>query len=125
MDRVTNNLFKALDRCKIFKEAGVRDFTRSPFTFVCGVVNHGGIPFALVVRVGFERTINGELAIFCKGTVNRRGNARLPFTATRSVSALRVSDSGSDPVTVLFVIPFLGLLSIYGRIILESIDHTR
>jgi len=49
---VAYNLGQALDWCEIFKEVGVGDLARRPFTFVGRVVNHRGVPFAFVSGVG-------------------------------------------------------------------------
>ncbi len=47
-ERKTYNLIKALNGCKIFKVVRVLDLARGPFALVGGVVNHGGVPLALV-----------------------------------------------------------------------------
>jgi len=39
----------------------------------------------------------------------------LPFTTARSLSALGVGDSRSDPVTVFFIVPLLGLGGVYNN----------
>lgn len=53
---MTDNFFKALNGCEILEVGRVRDLARRPFTFVGGIVNHGGIPLALVSGVGLVWT---------------------------------------------------------------------
>ena len=42
-------------------------------------------------------------------------NSPLPLSASRSFVALRVVDGGRNPVTILLIIPFLGLLGICDK----------
>ena len=70
----------------------VGDLARSPFALVLGVVDHGRVPLALVSGVGLEGT--------------------LPFTTARCLVALRVTNGGGNPITVLLVIPLLRLLGV-------------
>lgn len=43
-------------------------------------------------------------------------NIPFPGAAARSFLALRVADSGCDPLAIFLVIPFLGLLSVYNTV---------
>jgi hypothetical protein len=52
----THDLVEALGGVEVLKKVRVGDLTRCPFAFVCRVVNHRRVPFALVVRVGLEGT---------------------------------------------------------------------
>jgi hypothetical protein len=70
---------------------GVGDLFGSPRALIIRVVNVGSSPFALV------------------GWVLLHG--RLPLAAARCLFALGVGNLGGNPVTVLFVIPVLWLLS--------------
>ncbi len=54
MVTITYDLWQGLERGEVLKEVGVGDLTRSPDTLVGGVVNHGGVPLALVVGVGLH-----------------------------------------------------------------------
>ena len=54
----TYDLVKALDRFKIHKEVRVGDLTGCPFALIRRIINHGGIPLALVVRIGLVGTAN-------------------------------------------------------------------
>jgi hypothetical protein len=58
----TYDLVEALGGFQIFKEVRVGDLTGCPFALVCGVVNHGGIPLALVIRVGLVGATKPESA---------------------------------------------------------------
>lgn len=71
---------------------GVLDLAGSPDTLVGGVVNEGGRPLALVVRVLDQRLGPGATA--------------------GDIVTLGVGDGGGNPVTILLVIPVLGLLSL-------------
>lgn len=53
---MTYDLAETLYGGKIFEVVRVGDLSGSPFALVCGVVDHGCVPFALVVGVGFERS---------------------------------------------------------------------
>jgi hypothetical protein len=78
---------------------------RSPDTLVSWVVDKLSSPFALVGRVLLHR--------------------RFPFATARGFLALGVGDRWWDPVTILLVIPILGLLGLRvrdsGRLILEPV----
>ena len=50
--------FEVLDGSQVFEVVGVGDLTRSPLALVRRVVNHGGVPLALVSRVGLEGARN-------------------------------------------------------------------
>lgn len=76
----------------VLKVVGVLDLAGSPDALVGRVVNVRSSPLALVVGV----LLHGLL----------------PGTATRGVGTLGVGDHGGDPVTVLLVIPVLGLLGL-------------
>lgn len=52
--RNTHDLGEALDGGEVLEEVGVGDLTRSPWALVGGVINHGGVPLALVVGVGLH-----------------------------------------------------------------------
>jgi hypothetical protein len=52
----THDLIEALGGMKVLKKVRVGNLARCPFAFVCRVVNHRRVPFALVVGVGFEGT---------------------------------------------------------------------
>ena len=83
----------------------VGDLARLPDALVGRVVNHRSGPLALIFRV----------------LLHRRG----PFTTSGDFLALGVGNSGRDPVTILLVIPVLGLFS-FGvrnadRFILEPV----
>ena len=41
------NLSKALNGCKVFEVIWVGDLARGPLALVGGVIDHGGVPFAL------------------------------------------------------------------------------
>jgi len=91
----TYNLRKRLDGGEILEVIRIGDLTRSPDALVCGVVNLRCGPLALVSGVGLV--------------------GALPFTTARSLSALGVGDSRSDPVTIFFIVPLLGLGGIYDN----------
>jgi hypothetical protein len=60
--RETYDLVEALGGFKILKEVRVGDLTGCPFALVRRIINHGGIPLALVVRIGLVGTANrGQL----------------------------------------------------------------
>lgn len=77
---------------KVLKVGGVGDLPGGPRALVFWVVDQRRTPLALVIGVGAARPD--------------------PFAASRSLVTERVADSGSDPVTIFLIIPFLGLLSI-------------
>ena len=57
MKERTNNFAEFLDGIVLDEVARVGDLLGSPFTFVGRVLDHGGLPFALVVGVGLVRAI--------------------------------------------------------------------
>ena len=91
----TYNGLKAFDGVEVLEVVRVGNLARSPLADVGGVVDHRGVPLALVKGVGLEGT--------------------LPFTAARRLVTLGVADSGRNPVTVFLVVPLLRLLSICAR----------
>ena len=93
--KTTYDLLEALDWLVVLKVTGVVDLSWGPLSFVFGVVNHRGIPLAPVGRVWLHRP--------------------LPLAAPRSISALGVWNSRSNPITVLLIIPFLGLHRVWIR----------
>ena len=88
----TYNGLEALDGGKVLEEVRVGDLARSPLADVGGVVDHRGVPLALVSGVGLV--------------------GPLPLAAAGSLLALGVANSGRNPVTVFLIIPLLGLLSV-------------
>jgi hypothetical protein len=52
----TYDLVEALGWFKILKEVRIGNLSGCPFALVCRVVNHGCVPLALVIGVGFVRT---------------------------------------------------------------------
>ena len=90
---LTYDGLEALNGGKVLEEVGVGDLARSPLANVGGVVDHGGVPLALVLRVRLERP--------------------LPLAASGSLVALGVVHGGRDPVAVFLIIPFFGLFGIY------------
>mmetsp|Transcript_50581 Transcript_50581/g.158024 ORF Transcript_50581/g.158024 Transcript_50581/m.158024 type:complete len:350 (-) Transcript_50581:117-1166(-) len=77
-------------RVEVFEPILVGDLARSPWALVVGVVDLGGVPFALVGRVADGRA--------------------LPLSA--SYLALRVVNDWGFPVSILLVIPVIRLLGI-------------
>ena len=51
------NLGKTADRALVLEVVRVRNLTGSPRSLVCGVVDHRGVPLALVFWIGLQRTI--------------------------------------------------------------------
>lgn len=51
----TYNLVEALDRCQILVIVGVGNLAGCPLALIGRVVNHGSVPFALVLGVGLHR----------------------------------------------------------------------
>lgn len=92
LDTDTTDLRESLNGDLVLKEARVGDLTGRPLALVCGVVDERSSPLATPERVNLPGTF--------------------PFTASRSLLALGVRDSGSGPVTIFLVIPFLGLGSV-------------
>ena len=92
LDTDTANGHEALDGGAVLEVVGVGDLAGSPLALVRGVVDHGCEPLALVVGVGLV--------------------GALPLAAAGSLVTLGVANGGRDPVTILLVIPLLGLLSI-------------
>jgi len=86
----TANLVEAGNWGEILEEVGIGDLARSPDSLVGRVVDEGGAPLALIIGV----TLHGPL----------------PFATTDFIT-LGVADDGCQPFTILFVVPFLGLLS--------------
>lgn len=76
----------------VLEVVGVLDLAGSPDALVGRVVNVRSRPLALVVGV-----LNHGLG---------------PGATARNISALGVGDSGGDPVTILLIIPILGLLGL-------------
>lgn len=56
----TYNLFKALYRCKIFKVIRIGNLAGGPLALVGRVVDHGGVPLALVEWIRLVRPIGWE-----------------------------------------------------------------
>ena len=105
----TYNGLEALDGVEVFEEVRVGDLARSPLALIFGVVDHWSIPLALVGRVSLE----GATSRMSDGiTLTSRLHVPLPLATSGSLITLGVADSRGNPITVLFVIPFLRLLSI-------------
>src|SRR5690554_1870801 len=89
----------------VLEVVGVLDLLRSPGSLVGGVVDLRREPLAL------------ELGVLLHGLG--------PWTTARDVIALRVGNGGWDPVSVLLVIPVLGLLGVGvrdgGGLVLEPV----
>ena len=79
-------------RSLVLEVVGVLDLTRSPDALVSRVVDIRSGPLALVVRVLLHGLSPGATA--------------------RNLSTLGVGNGGSDPVTILLIIPVLGLLGL-------------
>ena len=79
----------------VLKVGGVGNLARRPGTLVGRVVNQRSGPLALVLGVSLHR--------------------RRPGATSRDLVALRVGDSGRDPVTILLIIPVLRLLGLRVR----------
>jgi hypothetical protein len=73
----------------VLKVGGVGNLARGPGTLVGRVVNHGSGPLALVLRV--------------------LDHGASPLAAARDLGALGVGNGGSEPVTILLIIPVFGL----------------
>ena len=89
------NLLEALDGGAILEVTGVGDLSWGPLSLVVGVVDHRSVPLAHEQGVDLQRL--------------------LPLAAPRSINALGVGDSRSDPVTILLVIPLLRFLGVGVR----------
>ena len=95
------NLLEALNGFVILKVAGVGDRSRCPLSLVLGVVDHRSVPLALVGGI--------------------RLHGPLPLTTSGSVGTLGVSNGWANPVTVLVIIPLLGLFRVGVRDILRFV----
>jgi hypothetical protein len=119
----THDLIKALCRGKVLKVVGVGDSPGCPLALVGWVVNQGSKPFALVKRVRLVRTakrVLGLVIVAAKGTY-----LPLPLAAARSLIALGIGNSRSDPVTIFIIIPLLRLLSVWiGGVSRRQTQHT-
>ena len=71
---------------------GVLDLARRPYALVRRIVDQWRAPFTLIVGIGLGRAD--------------------PIAATRRLLALGVGNRRGDPVTILLVIPLLGLLGV-------------
>lgn len=79
-------------RVLVLEVVRVGNLAGSPWSLVFRVVDQGGGPLALEVWIGFSRSD--------------------PLTAPRCLATLGVGNSGSKPITIFFVVPFLWLLSV-------------
>ena len=93
--RAPYNLLEALDGSVILEVSGVGDLSWGPLSLVFRVVDHRGVPLALVGGVALQWL--------------------LPLTTPRSVSALGVGNGRGNPVTILLIIPLLGFLGVRVR----------
>lgn len=110
LDTDTTDGNEALDGGQILEVDGVGNLAGSPLALVFGVVDERSEPLALVVRVGLVRSESNERQ--SRSQLVNRCHLRLPRTASRGLVALGVANLGGNPVTILLVIPFLGLLSV-------------
>jgi hypothetical protein len=77
---------------EVLEVGGVGNLLRRPDTLVVGVIDQRRSPLALVSRVRLHRAH--------------------PRSTPRAVGALGVRNSRRDPVTVLLIVPLLGLLRV-------------
>lgn len=108
----TADLMKGPNGSLILKEAGVGDLAGGPDTLVRWIVDERSVPLALVVRVGLDGAKTD-----IKSANNKERTmwdaVPLPRTASRSRFTLGVLYGWRDPVTILLIIPLLGLLSLW------------
>lgn len=107
---ITYNLIKVLSRNEVLEVIRVGNLARLPYTFIGRIINHGGIPLALVDWVGFHGSVHAYIKMWLEQ--KKGGTLPSPFTTSRRFVAFGVSDNGSDPFAVFLIVPFFRFLSI-------------
>ena len=108
---LTHDLIEALCWGEVLEVIRVGNLPRGPLALVGWVVDQGSEPFALIKRVRLVRAATQVLGVVI--VARKRIYLPLPLATTRSLVALGVANSRSDPVAVFLIIPLFGLLSIW------------